>query len=217
MLSAKQANNASAIVSSEPGRLEGRPFPCLISGRVSPEPSKRRDKPHQHGRRRTWLKLEKPKSGRPRVRFGCRGQDGLARPLNYRERPDSNRRVAMDNLAVVEIKAFVPARDFALSQQFYQDLGFTIAWSSGDLAYVRHGNTSFLLQNFYVAEHAGNFMMHLLVEDVDAWWRHVEARQLQSKYQITLAPPADRPWGLRDFVISDPTGVLWRIGQSKRP
>jgi len=123
----------------------------------------------------------------------------------------------MDNLAVVEIKAFVPARDFALSQQFYQDLGFTIAWSSGDLAYVRHGNTSFLLQNFYVAEHAGNFMMHLLVEDVDAWWRHVEARQLQSKYQITLAPPADRPWGLRDFVISDPTGVLWRIGQSKRP
>ena len=121
----------------------------------------------------------------------------------------------MDDLSIVEIKAFVPARDFALSKRFYEDLGFTIAWCSDDLAYVRHGNASFLLQNFYVSEHAGNFMMHLLVEDVDAWWRHVQAEGLQSKYQIMLEPPADRPWGLRDFVITDPTGVLWRIGQNK--
>jgi uncharacterized glyoxalase superfamily protein PhnB len=121
----------------------------------------------------------------------------------------------MEDLTIVEIKAFLPARDFALSKQFYEDLGFTIAWSSDDLAYVRHGNTSFLLQNFYVQEHAGNFMMHLLVEDVDAWWRHVQAQALHSKYQIMLEPPADRPWGLRDFVITDPTGVLWRIGQNK--
>jgi uncharacterized glyoxalase superfamily protein PhnB len=27
-------------------------------------------------------------------------------------------------------------------------------------------------------------------------------------------PPADRPWGMRDFVIVDPTGVLWRIAQN---
>jgi uncharacterized glyoxalase superfamily protein PhnB len=120
----------------------------------------------------------------------------------------------MGDMTVVEIKAFVPARDFPLSKQFYQDLGFTIVWSSDDLAYVRHGDAGFLLQNFYVAEHAGNFMMHLLVEDVDAWWQHVQAQRLQSKYQILLEPPADRSWGLRDFPISDPTGVLWRIGQN---
>ena len=121
----------------------------------------------------------------------------------------------MGDLTIVEIKAFVPARDFPLSKQFYEDLGFTIAWSTDDLAYVRYGNASFLLQNFYVSEHAGNFMMHLLVEDVDAWWRHVQAQGLQSKYQIMLEPPADTPWRLRDFVITDPSGVLWRIGQNK--
>jgi catechol 2,3-dioxygenase-like lactoylglutathione lyase family enzyme len=120
----------------------------------------------------------------------------------------------MTDLTVVEIKAFVPAR-CSLSKEFYQDLGFTIRWSTDDLAYVRCGNASFLLQNFYVSEHAGNFMMHLLVEDVDVWWRQVEAQGLQSKYQIMLEPPADRPWGMRDFVITDPTGVLWRIGQNK--
>ena len=51
------------------------------------------------------------------------------------------------NLACVEIKAFVPARDFALSLEFYQALGFTLA-------------------------------------------------------------------SVRDFVLFDPTGVLWRIAQN---
>jgi len=42
----------------------------------------------------------------------------------------------MSNLGAVEIKAFVPARDFALSKRFYEDLGFTISWSDSDLAYL---------------------------------------------------------------------------------
>ena len=70
-------------------------------------------------------------------------------------------RLVVSNLTTIEVKAFVPARDFALSKQFYQDLGFELAWSDDDLAYMRHGNSSFLLQNFYNEVHAGNFMMHL--------------------------------------------------------
>ena len=106
----------------------------------------------------------------------------------------------MSDMTTVEVKAFVPARDFALSKQFYQDLGFVLAWSSDDLAYLRHGNSTFLLQNFYNKTHADNFMMHLLVQDVDAWWRHVQAQGLIAKYGSKAEPPADRPWGMRDFV-----------------
>jgi catechol 2,3-dioxygenase-like lactoylglutathione lyase family enzyme len=120
------------------------------------------------------------------------------------------------NMTTVEAKAFVPAQDFELSKRFYQDLGFVLAWSSDDLAYFRHGNSSFLLQNFYNKEHADNFMMHLLVEDVDAWWRHAQAKELTAKYGVKLEPPADRPWGMRDFAIVDPAGVLWRIGQNNK-
>jgi len=120
----------------------------------------------------------------------------------------------MSELKVVEVKAFVPARDFPLSKQFYQDLGFETPWSSDDLAYFHCGNSSFLLQNFYVKEHADNFMMHLLVEDVEAWWRHVEAQGLVAKYGVSAQPPSDKPWKIRDFTITDPTGVLWRIGQN---
>jgi catechol 2,3-dioxygenase-like lactoylglutathione lyase family enzyme len=119
----------------------------------------------------------------------------------------------VSDLTAVEIKAFVPARDFNLSKQFYQDLGFDLLWSSDDLAYLQRGDCSFLLQNYYVKEHADNFMMHLLVDDVDVWWRHVEAQGIGSKYATKAEPPQEQPWGIRDFVLVDPTGVLWRIGQ----
>lgn len=123
----------------------------------------------------------------------------------------------MGTMATVEIKAFVPARDFDLAKRFYADLGFTLAWSSDDLAYLHAGESSFLLQRFYVPEHAGNFMMHLLVEDVEAWWRHVIDQRIAERYGVRVLPPEDRPWGIRDFTVDDPTGVLWRIGQNIAP
>ncbi len=120
----------------------------------------------------------------------------------------------MDNLKTVEIKAFVPARDFELSKRFYQDLGFTMASSDDDLAYLKAGQTSFLLQRFYIKEHADNFMMHMLVEDIEAWWRRVVDRDIVQRYGAMSVSPADRPWRIRDFVITDPSGVMWRIGQN---
>jgi catechol 2,3-dioxygenase-like lactoylglutathione lyase family enzyme len=119
-----------------------------------------------------------------------------------------------DNLRTVEIKAFVPARDMELSLRFYRDLGFEVPWSSDELAYLHAGDCSFLLQKFYVPDHAANFMMHLLVADVEAWWRRVESQRLPERYGVRASPPGDRPWGIRDFVLTDPTGVMWRIGRN---
>jgi catechol 2,3-dioxygenase-like lactoylglutathione lyase family enzyme len=120
----------------------------------------------------------------------------------------------MGTLEAVEIKAFVPARDFELSKQFYQDLGCTIDWSDGDYAGLRYGCTSFLLQKFYLAAHADNFMMSLMVRDVAAWWEMVAEKRIVERYGVRAEVPADRPWGMRDFALIDPTGVLWRIGQN---
>jgi hypothetical protein len=120
----------------------------------------------------------------------------------------------MREMETIEVKAFVPAKDFALSKLFYEALGFKVVWSNEQLAYVAHGRSSFLLQNFYEKPHAENFMMHLLVVDVDAWWRHVVDQQLVERFKVRAEPPEDRTWGLRDFIITDPSGVLWRIGQN---
>ncbi|MGI0495359.1 VOC family protein [Alkalinema pantanalense CENA528] len=120
----------------------------------------------------------------------------------------------MSNLKTVEIKAFIPAQDFDRAKSFYQDLGFQMAWNDYELAYFHHGDTSFLLQNFYVKDLAENLMMHLLVEDVEAWWQIVQHSRIAEKYGVKVIPPGDRPWKMRDFVIHDPSGVLWRIGQN---
>ena len=118
------------------------------------------------------------------------------------------------NLAAVEIKAFVPSLDFERSKQFYLALGFEIPWSSEDLAYVRHGETSFLLQSFHDPAHANNFQMHLLVENVDDWHAHVRASGVEARFGVEVGEPEDRPWAMRDFTLFDPSGVLWRIAQN---
>jgi hypothetical protein len=46
----------------------------------------------------------------------------------------------MSNTDPIELKAYDPAKDFELSKQFYQDLGFTLCWGTeGYLAYFQHG------------------------------------------------------------------------------
>jgi len=118
-------------------------------------------------------------------------------------------------LRSVELKTFVPARDFELSKDFYQAMGFKPGWSDAQLAYFSHGeHCAFLLQNFYVKEQAENFVMHLLVEDADVWWAQIQAERLDERFGSRLIAPQDQPWGMRDFVVIDPSGVLWRIGQN---
>src|SRR5450755_2994590 len=127
------------------------------------------------------------------------------------------------NLTTVEIKAFVPARDFELSKRFYAAAGFTMAFSSEELAYFHYGDCSFLLQNFFVKELAENFVMHLLaenfvmhllVENVDHWHEHITAQNLLERFGVKVGMPEDRPWAMRDFTFLDPSGVLWRIAQN---
>jgi uncharacterized glyoxalase superfamily protein PhnB len=122
----------------------------------------------------------------------------------------------MSTLNVTEIKAFVPSKDFGLSQQFYRDLGFTTASEGGGVAYFRFGGVGFLLQDFCAEGVAEHFNLHLLVEDAQAWWDHVQASGVVAKYGVRCTELEDQPWGMRDFCLSDPAGVCWRIGQNTR-
>ena len=120
----------------------------------------------------------------------------------------------MANLRTVELKAFVPARDFELSKRFYADVGFTMASDSDGIAYFHHENVAFLLQDFYDKALAENLMLHLLVEDVDAWWTRLHEAGIVEKYGARIGKVELQPWRMRDFVLIDPSGVLWRIAQN---
>ena len=119
----------------------------------------------------------------------------------------------MSTLKTIELKAFVPAKDFELSKQFYQDVGFTLASDSDGIASFRQDNVSFFLQNFYVKELAENFMMHLSVENVDAWWAHIQARSIATKYGVKTLPPGTKPVAYAGLILSIPQGVMANCGK----
>lgn len=121
----------------------------------------------------------------------------------------------MSNLNTTEIKAFIPAKDFTVSKQFYQDIGFTEASDGGGIAYFHHGGCSFLLQDFYDKNFCENFMMHLLVEDIAAWHKNIVDSGVVEKYGVEVSEVVDQPWGMLDFALRDPSGVCWHIGQNK--
>ncbi len=101
---------------------------------------------------------------------------------------------------VAEIRAFrpfLPAKEFKTSLRFYKAIGFEAYPLGETLAELRLGTHAFLLQGHYVKEWAENTMMHVLVEDVDAWWRHISSLALTRRFDVSRpGPPRVEPWGL---------------------
>jgi catechol 2,3-dioxygenase-like lactoylglutathione lyase family enzyme len=112
-------------------------------------------------------------------------------------------------------RPFLPAKDFAVSKSFYEALGFE-KLLDGDVAIFKVGPSSFILQNHYQKEGAENFMMQLMVDDLDAWWTHIEGLDLPGRFNVQPPKaPAMQPWGLRVAYVFDPAGVLWHIAQRR--
>ena len=101
-----------------------------------------------------------------------------------------------------------------MSKAFYRDIGFTLASDGDGVAYFHHEAASFLLQDYFTEELGKNFMMHLLVEDLDAWHKNIEDAGIAGKYGVELDAIEHQPWRMRDFVLFDPSGILWRIAQN---
>ena len=119
----------------------------------------------------------------------------------------------MEAVKTFMLKPFVPAKDFAISRQFYLDLGFSQDFESPDLVGFSLGSVSFLLQNFYDPALANNLMLQLIVDDAHGWYHRIAQLELAQKYAIKCTEPAEQPWGVLDFVLIDPSGVLWRISE----
>jgi catechol 2,3-dioxygenase-like lactoylglutathione lyase family enzyme len=110
-------------------------------------------------------------------------------------------------------RPFVPATNLDASKRFYSKLGFEKIVDS-DVAIFRVGSGSFILSSFDPAE---NFMMQLIVDDLDAWWEHIRTLDLQTEFGVPApTAPAMQPWGLRVAYLVDPSGVLWHVAQRRK-
>jgi hypothetical protein len=117
---------------------------------------------------------------------------------------------------VIALRPFVPAEDFETSLRFFADLGFR-AYRLGDLLASMHiGPFAFPLQGRPNDDErfAANFMMHMLVEDIDAWWSRIADLDLSKRYGVKApSAPALQPWGLVVAYVWDPSGVLWHVAK----
>lgn len=110
-------------------------------------------------------------------------------------------------------RPFLPTKDFEASKAFYGALGFK-KLLDGDVAIFSAGQTAFILQRLYDEQWAKYTMMQLLVDDLDAWWHHIETLDLPARFGVKPpSPPTIMPWGLRIAYVVDPAGVLWHIAQ----
>lgn len=112
-------------------------------------------------------------------------------------------------------RPFLPTKDFETSRAFYEVLGFS-KLLDGDVAIFGIGPSTFILQRYYQKDWADNFMMQLMVEDLDGWWEHIQALDLPGRFGVKPPKaPALQSWGLRVAYLYDPSGVLWHVAQRR--
>ena len=111
------------------------------------------------------------------------------------------------------LRPFVPTKDFDLSRRFYEALGFEKV-VDGEVAIFNAASGGFILQRYYQKDWAENSMIQLTVDDLDAWWAHIQALDLPKNFDVQPPKaPAKQAWGARVAYVYDPCGVLWHVTQ----
>ncbi|MDQ8732892.1 hypothetical protein [Paenibacillus sp. LHD-38] len=120
-------------------------------------------------------------------------------------------------MKVTKLRPFIPSgKDYKLAQSFFEDLGFEKVYSDDGLSIFRIGEQEFFLQNFHNQEFQDNYMVELVVEDLDGWWSLIQTVALEKNYPIKAKEPTMYPWGKREINLIDPSGVCWHISEVKK-
>ena len=110
------------------------------------------------------------------------------------------------------IRPFIGAKNYAVSRQFYQDIGFQETVLSHNMSYFQSGNLGFYLQDAYVKDWIDNTMVFMEVEDVQGCYQDLLALQLPTTYpSVRLSPVRQQEWGSECY-LHDPSGILWHFG-----
>jgi len=112
------------------------------------------------------------------------------------------------------IRAFIGAKDYDHSRQFYKDLGFLEIGISKDMCLFQvNDNLAFYLQDYYVKDWVDNSMIFLEVENVEDCERDLNERGLVARYKnVRISQIKTWDWG-REIFMHDPSGILWHFGE----
>jgi catechol 2,3-dioxygenase-like lactoylglutathione lyase family enzyme len=117
-------------------------------------------------------------------------------------------------MQITSIRAFIGAKNYTESRQFYRELGFEESVISQDMSYFKIAqNIGFYLQDYYAKEWIDNSMLFLEVSDTEQYWQRLKSLDLPHKYPgVRLTQVIVREWGKECF-LHDPSGILWHFGQ----
>ena len=116
------------------------------------------------------------------------------------------------NYSAKNIRAFIGAKDFEESKEFYTKLGFEIVDIPGDMVLVKvNDNLAFYLQKYYQKKWVQNSMIFLEVDDIESCYADLLSRDLASQYKyVRLSEIKTFDWG-RECFLHDPSGILWHF------
>jgi predicted enzyme related to lactoylglutathione lyase len=123
----------------------------------------------------------------------------------------------MPNLNASDIRPFIPAKDFTVAKQFYAALGCEVKDLDRRMALVKFGSRHFYIQDYYIKQVALNCMLHISVDDAQAWYAHVEGALRKTPFAGTrVQAPKRQSYGALVTFVHDPTGVLLHLCQWDR-
>lgn len=119
------------------------------------------------------------------------------------------------NIKGKSIRAFIGAKNYNISRNFYLDLGFKEVVTSNTMSYFYMDNFGFYLQDAYVKDWIDNSMIFFEVDDLEHTLKQVQSLNLTEKYeQVRLSEIVYNVWG-NEFFLHDPCGILWHFGTFK--
>lgn len=120
----------------------------------------------------------------------------------------------MLDLKASDIRPFVPAKDFAVSKDFYTALGWRLKWSDDSLALLENADHRFYLQRYYVKEWAENCVLHVTVEDARFCFERISELIRSGRFpEVRIAGPKQEPYGALVTYVWDPAGVLLHLAE----
>ena len=124
----------------------------------------------------------------------------------------------MENLKnAISIRAFLGAKDYEKSRNFYQELGFTESKIDNKMSFWRvNENLGFYLQNYYHKAWCDNLMILLEIENVAKVRSELKELNLEEKYEnVKISEIRPSEHGEQIFV-HDPSGILWHFFDFKK-